>query len=1049
MSSKEISAETLSRLFLAPDAPLGETWLQSASLPLSDDSLPALVLASNIPSMVKARSTYGHFRTASQMHKVSGRYWKPEPELFASLQQETLRLNPHPLPAPMDRLQTLYSDTVGGILLVTKQFFKDGTATLPYITIVAAPSLAPRGKFSPADPPGIATADYWDATVLAPYSIQIGDGLHCPMLTASEGFSRATKLPGSDAFLTDAQPLFFPLGEQLAEQITTPSAILSRSFFLPEICDMPLGMAWPTNISFEDFYSSIQSLKGGYSIFLRVLQAIKPQLMAWFVAVNTTSALFICPSFPLLEIHSLGFPALSTGDYPNSILDTQAFSPLLEMLNGFIWRLTSDLVLATGSIEARQVFSTFLQRGETAITPASYFGAAIPGRLCPTFAYHFTVGERWPTRQNPLADLIQAPFLSDRAKDYEPLVIDLYMLTLITKDQLSTDAHKRRTPKRTYADLLQVGSASPVIPAPEQVTDSRPRLDRPVHPPADELAAYPNSQPPIYPHHQSDPTLPAITQLYSPQAPLEAPVPPQPRRHPNRSLGQAFANTIAPVAAVAKNFDPLTASILTAQGRADATGEFLNCCRLLIHHDPTLALIDSLTGIPLPTKANLFPREPTRHFRRDVLGPISGSQTGYVPNFFNYVEALMSSKGILVESSYTKSFFTSDRIQALLSIESWAMSPQTRDLAHLPSQTLHVYGFLQCLNEYPRHANLLPAKGISLLQAKHLGYMVPLLFRMMDMKPDFLTSRFDGSVLGQRLLQWSTLPDSPAIHHLWVENPRLLTFLWFSTLREALFIMHSWVKAQRYHRDQGFHTATDTALGTKRLLIADTFPSHIPGQTTTLMEAFTRYDLQFAARWYEAAYSPHDPTWRSQPPPDQFVFAPTSLPKALPVEPREPTRKQLQHNRQHERARDPAIKRPKLESVKDIQKAADFTSGAHLFEPVVPLPKDHPAITTILARLKRGTRFPKLPDSHGTFEYICFHSAFPAPHNRCVTAKCKNYYASPPTFRIHLDPSLEPWKSNPESFWQPIVAFLKQEDVSIHFKPSPTLVALTPSTTWT
>jgi hypothetical protein len=44
------------------------------------------------------------------------------------------------------------------------------------------------------------------------------------------------------------------------------------------------------------------------------------------------------------------------------------------------------------------------------------------------------------------------------------------------------------------------------------------------------------------------------------------------------------------------------------------------------------------------------------------------------------------------------------------------------------------------LNEYPRHATLLPAKGITLLQAKNLGYMIPLLFWMMDMKPDFLTS---------------------------------------------------------------------------------------------------------------------------------------------------------------------------------------------------------------------------------------------------------------------------------------------------------------------
>jgi hypothetical protein len=88
----------------------------------------------------------------------------------------------------------------------------------------------------------------------------------------------------------------------------------------------------------------------------------------------------------------------------------------------------------------RQVFSTFLACQKTAITSASYYGAAIPGRLCPTFAYHLTVGECWPTHLNPLQDLIK-----------DPLVIDLYMknhpvLMLITKDQLSTKTNLRGPP---------------------------------------------------------------------------------------------------------------------------------------------------------------------------------------------------------------------------------------------------------------------------------------------------------------------------------------------------------------------------------------------------------------------------------------------------------------------------------------------------------------------------------------------------------------------------------------------------------------------------
>jgi hypothetical protein len=161
------------------------------------------------------------------------------------------------------------------------------------------------------------------------------------------------------------------------------------------------------------------------------------------------------------------------GNYPDStVLDTPAFSPLVEMLNGFLWRLTCDLVLATGSIEACQVLSNFLLCGETTITPASYFSLAIPGCFCPSFSYHFTVGDCWHTHLNPLKDLIKTPFVSERAVGFDPLVINLYMdnhprLILITKDQQSTDTHKSCTPKCTYGALPPASTATASPPAPE------------------------------------------------------------------------------------------------------------------------------------------------------------------------------------------------------------------------------------------------------------------------------------------------------------------------------------------------------------------------------------------------------------------------------------------------------------------------------------------------------------------------------------------------------------------------------------------------------
>jgi hypothetical protein len=200
----------------------------------------------------------------------------------------------------------------------------------------------------------------------------------------------------------------------MAGQITTPSGAVTRTFFLPpEVFNIPLGLTWPTTISYKDFYSSVHGLNKGYSAFLLVLQALEPQLTTWLAAVQLEPTRFGSLSFPFLHIHPAGFTALGSGASPDSIVDARAFSPLVEMLSGYIWRLTSDSVLATGSPKARLVFLTFLARGETAITPASYFGAAIPGRFCPSFAYHFTVGDHWPTRQDPLEDLLKSPFISE------------------------------------------------------------------------------------------------------------------------------------------------------------------------------------------------------------------------------------------------------------------------------------------------------------------------------------------------------------------------------------------------------------------------------------------------------------------------------------------------------------------------------------------------------------------------------------------------------------------------------------------------------------
>jgi hypothetical protein len=154
--------------------------------------------------------------------------------------------------------------------------------------------------------------------------------------------------------------MFFPFGEQLAAPITFHTGRIHWAFFLPEVCGLPLGMAWPMMLSFTDFYASIISLKSAYSHFLPVLTALQPELTTCLEAVQQDPLCFVSPCIPFLEVHDSGYPDIETGVAPEALVDCRAFSPLHKMVHGFLWRLTCNSILATGTIVAQKHLQTFL-----------------------------------------------------------------------------------------------------------------------------------------------------------------------------------------------------------------------------------------------------------------------------------------------------------------------------------------------------------------------------------------------------------------------------------------------------------------------------------------------------------------------------------------------------------------------------------------------------------------------------------------------------------------------------------------------------------------
>jgi hypothetical protein len=101
------------------------------------------------------------------------------------------------------------------------------------------------------------------------------------LLVAAEGFSRQVKLPSTVEFITDSQPLFIPFGEQLWAPVMTLPGTTTQAFFLPEVCDLLLGLVWPTSIRFNDMHASAHALKEGYAHFPLVITTLQPTLSAW------------------------------------------------------------------------------------------------------------------------------------------------------------------------------------------------------------------------------------------------------------------------------------------------------------------------------------------------------------------------------------------------------------------------------------------------------------------------------------------------------------------------------------------------------------------------------------------------------------------------------------------------------------------------------------------------------------------------------------------------------------------------------------------------
>ncbi len=295
-----------------------------------------------------------------------------------------------------------------------------------------------------------------------------------------------------------------------------------------------------------------------------------------------------------------------------------------------------------------------------------------------------------------------------------------------------------------------------------------------------------------------------------------------------------------------------------------ATDIYLNICRLLAHHSTTRQLTVGNDQI-LPASI-IYVREPCTLFRREILNHLSkyASNSGYMPPFSSFMEAMLRPVQIYVNGVFDPNFFTGVFLHTFFSVESWMVNDHILP-ANVPDATFHVYRLIACLPAHAGHSLNLPENGLTLLEAKHLGVLTYYLFAMMDLTDGtFSDENFALSILGQRLKAWSCLPDSATIHGLWNQSPLQATYQWFASLQSLLSTMQLWVKRLRYHLFKGFYHAYDDEKN-GYLLLESQVPLNIPGQSDYLPEATKQSDHSFETRWFCTSFM--DSIWLTPIPP--------------------------------------------------------------------------------------------------------------------------------------------------------------------------------------
>jgi hypothetical protein len=150
---------------------------------------------------------------------------------------------------------------------------------------------------------------------------------------------------------------------------------------------------------------------------------------------------------------------------------------------------------------------------------------------------------------------------------------------------------------------------------------------------------------------------------------------------------------------------------------------------------------------------------------------------------------------------------------------------------------------------------LLPCKGLTHLQAHHVGTLIFYSFAMLDIKESFIDCRFRSLLLGSCLWAWLELL------LLWAKFPRTVSYQWMLSCWSLLNVFKRWLEAVCWQPAQGFATVQDTATLRYQVIADGNITAGSAGRSSTILTTLSAYDNSFHDLWSNRVMVHNDMLW--------------------------------------------------------------------------------------------------------------------------------------------------------------------------------------------